>query len=32
MDADERDEGRWIDGELEKQRAAGLSSNQVAVF
>lgn len=32
MAADERDEGRWIAGEIEKQRAAGLSYNQVAVF
>ena len=30
--SDERDEGRWIAGEIEKQRAAGLSYNQVAVF
>ena len=30
--ADERDEGRWIAGEIEKQRSAGLSYNQVAVF
>ena len=30
--ADERDEGRWIAGEIEKQRAAGLSYNQMAVF
>ena len=32
MAADERDEGRWIAGEIEKQRAKGLSYNQVAVF
>ena len=32
MAADERDEGRWIAGEIEKQRAAGLSYNQTAVF
>ena len=30
--SDERDEGRWIAGEIEKQRAAGLTYNQVAVF
>ena len=30
--SDERDEGRWIAGEIEKQRSAGLSYNQVAVF
>lgn len=32
MASDERDEGRWIAGEIEKQRAAGLSYSQVAVF
>ncbi len=32
MAADERDEGRWIAGEIEKRRAAGLSYNQMAVF
>ncbi len=32
MAADERDEGRWIAGEIEKQRRAGLSYNQCAVF
>ncbi len=32
MATDERDEGRWIAGEIEKQRAGGLSYNQVAVF
>ena len=30
--SDERDEGRWIAGEIEKQRSAGLSYNQMAVF
>ena len=30
--ADERDEGRWIAGEIEKLRAQGYSYNQVAVF
>ena len=30
--SDERDEGRWIAGEIEKQHAGGLSYNQVAVF
>ena len=30
--SDERDEGRWMAGEIEKQRAAGLTYNQVAVF
>ena len=29
---DERDEGRWIAGQIEKRHAAGLSYNQVAVF
>ena len=32
MATDERDEGRWIAGEIEKQRQKGLSYNQVAVF
>lgn len=32
MAADERDEGRWIAGEIEKQRAAGLTYSQMAVF
>ncbi len=32
MASDERDEGRWIAGEIEKQRVRGLSYNQVAVF
>lgn len=32
MASDERDEGRWIAGEIEKQRGAGLSYNQMAVF
>ncbi len=32
MASDERDEGRWIAGEIEKQRRAGLSYNQCAVF
>ena len=32
MASDERDEGRWIAGEIEKQRQKGLSYNQVAVF
>ena len=30
--ADERDEGRWIAGEIEKRRADGLSYNNMAVF
>ena len=30
--SNERDEGRWIAGEIEKQRSAGLSYNQMAVF
>lgn len=30
--SDERDEGRWIAGEIEKLRAQGVSYNQVAVF
>ncbi len=29
---DERDEGRWIAGQIEKRHAAGLSYNQIAVF
>ena len=32
MATDERDEGRWIAGEIEKQRRSGLSYNQCAVF
>lgn len=32
MASDERDEGRWIAGEIERQRAAGMSYNQMAVF
>ncbi len=32
MATDERDEGRWIAGEIERQRAEGLSYNQMAVF
>ncbi|MCB7037475.1 ATP-dependent helicase [Eggerthella sinensis] len=32
MAADERDEGRWIAGEIEKQRAQGLTYSQMAVF
>ena len=32
MASDERDEGRWIAGEIEKKHARGLSYNQVAVF
>lgn len=32
MAADERDEGRWIAGEIEKRRAEGLSYNEMAVF
>ncbi|MEA5019099.1 MAG: UvrD-helicase domain-containing protein [Gordonibacter sp.] len=32
MASDERDEGRWIAGEIEKQRGSGLSYNQMAVF
>ena len=32
MAADERDEGRWIAGEIEKRHGAGLSYNQIAVF
>ena len=30
--ADERDEGRWIAGEIEKRRVDGLSYNNMAVF
>ncbi len=30
--ADERDEGRWIAAEVEKQHQAGISYNQIAVF
>ncbi len=32
MAADERDEGRWIAGEIEKQRREGVSYDDVAVF
>lgn len=32
MATDERDEGRWIAGEIEKRRSAGMSYNQIAVF
>lgn len=32
MATDERDEGRWIAGEIERQRLAGLSYDQMAVF
>ena len=32
MATDERDEGRWIAGEIEKRRSAGMSYNQMAVF
>ena len=32
MATDERDEGRWIAGEIEKRRSSGMSYNQVAVF
>ncbi|MBQ3106292.1 MAG: UvrD-helicase domain-containing protein, partial [Eggerthellaceae bacterium] len=32
MATDERDEGRWIAGEIERQRAAGTSYNDIAVF
>lgn len=32
MASDERDEGRWVAGEIEKQRARGLTYNQMAVF
>ncbi|WP_165249535.1 ATP-dependent helicase [Adlercreutzia sp. ZJ141] len=32
MATDERDEGRWIAGEIEKRRASGESYNQMAVF
>ncbi|HIT50701.1 MAG TPA: UvrD-helicase domain-containing protein [Candidatus Aveggerthella excrementigallinarum] len=30
--SDERDEGRWIAGEIEKRRRAGVSYDQIAVF
>ncbi len=30
--ADERDEGRWIAGEIERQHARGIPYNQIAVF
>lgn len=29
---DERDEGRWIAGEIEKQHNAGMAYNQIAIF
>ena len=32
MASDERDEGRWIAGEIEKRHGAGMSYNQMAVF
>ena len=32
MASDERDEGRWIAGEIEKRHGAGMSYNQLAVF
>ena len=32
MASDERDEGRWIAGQIEKRHDAGLSYNQMAVF
>ena len=32
MASDERDEGRWIAGQIEKRHAAGLSYEQIAVF
>ncbi len=32
MASDERDEGRWIAGQIEKRHDAGLSYNQIAVF
>ena len=32
MATDERDEGRWIAGEIEKRRTEGTSYNQIAVF
>lgn len=32
MASDERDEGRWIAGEIEKRRSDGVSYNQMAVF
>ncbi|MEF9841755.1 MAG: UvrD-helicase domain-containing protein [Raoultibacter sp.] len=32
MASDERDEGRWIAGEIERQCSAGISHDQMAVF
>ncbi len=32
MASDERDEGRWIAGEIERRKAEGFSYNQIAVF
>ncbi|MBE6472267.1 MAG: DNA helicase UvrD [Coriobacteriaceae bacterium] len=32
MASDERDEGRWIAGQIEKRHGAGLGYNQIAVF
>ena len=32
MASDERDEGRWIAGEIDRQHAHGTSYNQIAVF
>ena len=32
MASDERDEGRWIAGQIEKRHSAGLSYEQIAVF
>lgn len=32
MASDERDEGRWIASEIEKQHAAGISYDQIALF
>ena len=32
MAADERDEGRWIAGEIERRHGQGLSYNEIAVF
>ena len=32
MASDERDEGRWIAGEIDRQHARGTSYNQIAVF
>lgn len=32
MATDERDEGRWIAGEIEKQHSGGMAYNQMAVF